>query len=76
MPTANRLMVGDHGVADRVWTIGEFLGAALATQPTTPTATAPDRRRKLRVTDGGKEISLGFQSLVASDADSVSFFVK
>jgi hypothetical protein len=43
------------GIADRVWTIGDLLDAALATQPITPTTTAPDRRRRFRVIDGGKE---------------------
>jgi IS1 family transposase len=42
------------GIADRVWTIGDLLDAALATQPITPTTTAPDRRRRFRVIDGGK----------------------
>jgi hypothetical protein len=35
------------GIADRVWTIGDLLDAALATQPITPVPTAPDRRRQL-----------------------------
>jgi hypothetical protein len=34
------------GIADRVWTIGDLLDAALATQPITPTTTAPDRRKR------------------------------
>jgi len=42
------------GIAERVWTIGDLLDAALATQPITPTATAPDRRKLFRVIDGGK----------------------
>ena len=42
------------GIADRVWTIGDLLDAALATQPITPTTTAPDRRRRFRVISGGK----------------------
>jgi len=42
------------GIADCVWTIGDLLDAALATQPITPTTTAPDRRRRFRVIDGGK----------------------
>jgi IS1 family transposase len=41
-------------VADRVWTIGDLLDAALATQPITPVTTAPDRRKRFRVVDGGK----------------------
>jgi hypothetical protein len=43
------------GVADRVWTIGDLLDAALATQQITPVTTAPDRRKRWRVIDGGKE---------------------
>jgi len=32
----------------------DLIEAALATQPITPTTTAPDRRRGFRVIDGGK----------------------
>jgi IS1 family transposase len=42
------------GIADRVWAIGELIDAALATQPITPTTTAPDRRRRFVVIKGGK----------------------
>jgi hypothetical protein len=42
------------GVADRVWMIGELLDAALATQPITPKTTAPDRRKRFTVIEGGK----------------------
>ena len=42
------------GIADRVWTIGDLLDAALATQPITPETTAPDRRKRFRVIEGGK----------------------
>ena len=42
------------GITDRVWSIGDLLDAALATQPITPTTTAPDRRRRFRVIEGGK----------------------
>jgi len=42
------------GITDRVWSIGELLDAALATQPITPVTTAPDRRRRFRVIEGGK----------------------
>ena len=42
------------GIADRVWTIGDLVDAALATQPITPTRTAPDQRKRFRVIDGGK----------------------
>lgn len=41
------------GVAERVWTIGDLLDAALATQPITPVTTAPDRRKRFRVIEGG-----------------------
>ncbi len=43
------------GIADRVWTIGDLIEAALATQPITPETTAPDRRKKFRVIEGGRE---------------------
>jgi IS1 family transposase len=42
------------GVADRVWTIGDLLDAALATQPIDPVVTAPKRRKMFRVIKGGK----------------------
>lgn len=42
------------GVADRVWTIADLLDAALATQPIAPVTTAPDRRKRFRVIDGGR----------------------
>jgi IS1 family transposase len=42
------------GIADRVWTIGDLIDAALATQPITPTTTAPDRRKRFRVIEGGR----------------------
>jgi len=41
------------GVADRAWSLGDLLDAALATQPITPETTAPDRRRRFRVIEGG-----------------------
>jgi hypothetical protein len=41
------------GISDRVWSIGDLIDAALATQPITPMPTAPDRRRRFRVIDGG-----------------------
>ena len=43
------------GIADRVWTIGDLIDAALATQPITPETTAPDRRKRFRVIEGGKD---------------------
>jgi IS1 family transposase len=42
------------GIADRVWTIGDLVDAALAAVPPLPTPTAPDRRRQFRVIEGGK----------------------
>jgi IS1 family transposase len=42
------------GVAEHVWSIGELLDAALATQPIDPVVTALDRRRRFRVIEGGK----------------------
>jgi hypothetical protein len=42
------------GITDHVWSIGELLDAALATQPIDPVVTAPDRRRRFRVIEGGK----------------------
>lgn len=41
------------GIADRVWTLADLLDAALATQPITPITTAPDRRKRFRVIEGG-----------------------
>src|SRR3984893_8137169 len=43
------------GIADRVWTIGDLLVAALAAEPPKPTQTAPDRRRQFRVIEGGRK---------------------
>lgn len=43
------------GIAERVWTIGDLLDAALATQPITPVTTAPDRRKRFRVVEGGQK---------------------
>jgi len=43
------------GIADRVWTMGDLIDAALATQPIKPETTAPDRRKRFRVIEGGKE---------------------
>jgi hypothetical protein len=37
------------GIADRVWTVGDLVDAAIATQPITPETTAPDRRKRFRV---------------------------
>src|SRR5260221_11150427 len=46
------------GIADRVWSIGNLIDAALATQPIAPTTTAPDRRRRVPVNRGRKECSI------------------
>jgi IS1 family transposase len=43
------------GIADRVWTIGDLLDAAMATQPIDPVVTAPDRRKRFTVIEGGRE---------------------
>ena len=43
------------GVADHVWSIGELLDGALATQPIDPVVTAPDQRRRFRVIQGGRD---------------------
>ena len=42
------------GIAERVWTIGDLIEAALGAVPPLPTPTAPDRRRQFRVIEGGK----------------------
>jgi len=42
------------GLADRPWSVGELLDAALVVAPPAPTNTAPDRRRMFRVIEGGK----------------------
>lgn len=43
-----------QGIADRVWTVGDLLDAALAMQPINPVVTAPDRRRRFAVIEGGR----------------------
>jgi hypothetical protein len=43
------------GITDRPWSIGEMIDAALATQPIEPVVTAPDRRRRFTVIEGGKK---------------------
>jgi IS1 family transposase len=43
------------GVADRAWSIGQLVDAALAVAPAMPTETPPDRRRKFTVIQGGRE---------------------
>jgi hypothetical protein len=42
------------GVADKAWTIGQLVDAALAVAPALPTETPPDRRRKFMAIEGGK----------------------
>ena len=42
------------GITDRVWSLGDLIDAALAVATPDPTETAPERRRKLRVIQGGK----------------------
>ena len=42
------------GITDHVWSIGELIDAALATQPVNPVVPAPERRRRFRVIEGGK----------------------
>jgi IS1 family transposase len=44
------------GIADHIWTIGDLIDAALATQPITPTVSpGSDRRRRFRVIEGGRK---------------------
>jgi IS1 family transposase len=42
------------GITDHVWSVGELLDAAIATQPIDPIVTAPGRRKRFRVIKGGK----------------------
>ena len=41
------------GITDRVWSLGDLIDAALAVATPDPTETAPERRRKFRVIEGG-----------------------
>jgi len=43
------------GLTDHAWSIGELLDAALDVATPDPPETAPDRRRRFRVIDGGQE---------------------
>ena len=43
------------GLTDHAWSIGELLDAALAVATPDPTETAPERRRRFRVVQGGKQ---------------------
>ena len=47
---------GSPWPTDHAWSIGELLDAALAVATPDPTETAPDRRRRFRVIEGGKAI--------------------
>ena len=40
------------GIADRVWTVGNLLDAALAAQPITPAETPAKRRSRFKVIQG------------------------
>lgn len=40
------------GIADRVWTVGDLLDAALAAQPSRPSDTPQERRKRFRVIQG------------------------
>jgi IS1 family transposase len=42
------------GIAERPWSIGDLLDAVLAIEPAAPTETAPDRRRRFQVIEGGR----------------------
>jgi hypothetical protein len=41
-----------QGIADRVWTVGDLLDAALATQPIAPTDTPAKRQSRFKVIQG------------------------
>jgi hypothetical protein len=44
------------GVTDRTWSIGDLIDAALVTQSITPAVTtAPDRRKRFTVIEGGRK---------------------
>jgi IS1 family transposase len=43
------------GLTEHAWSIGELLDAALAIATPDPTETAPDRRRRFRVIEGGRQ---------------------
>lgn len=42
------------GITKHAWSLGELIDAALATQPTDPVVTAPQRRKLFTVIQGGK----------------------
>jgi len=41
------------GLTDRAWSLGDLINAALAVATPDPTETAPEKRRKFRVIQGG-----------------------
>lgn len=41
------------GIADRAWSLGQLIDAAIATQPIDPVIPAPQRRKRFQVIDGG-----------------------
>lgn len=41
------------GITDRVWSLGDLIDAALAVASSDPTDTAPERRHRFRVIQGG-----------------------
>lgn len=43
------------GIADRVWSLGDLIDAALTVASPDPTQPAPERRRKFRVIEGGHQ---------------------
>jgi hypothetical protein len=43
------------GVTDRDWTIGDLIDAVVANQPIIPETTAPDRRKRFRAIEAGKQ---------------------
>ena len=53
--TLNTIPAVALGITDRPWSIGDLLDAVLAIEPPAPTETAPDRRRRFRVIDGGRK---------------------
>jgi hypothetical protein len=52
---ASRRFTRLTNVADHVWSIGELLDAALAVAPAPPSETPTERRRQLRVIEGGRQ---------------------
>jgi IS1 family transposase len=43
------------GIADRAWTVGDLIDAAIVTQPIKPETSAPERRKRFQVIEGGRE---------------------